>query len=999
MTPGSYAADFSAQSSISSYYSDIKIIYTTDATAADDFFKADSKITSSNLNSASAFKTAELNLTSNYESYSKYNLSGSFKSDSGALTPSTTYYYRLAYYAYDSSTRSYTYYFLTAPDQFTTKEPVEEVSISIKDITVEEIGYQKAKVVWTIDNPNNEIISNHQLVWTDGKDGDPEQKSSARALQYRDSNSNEIPGKYYAYTDNMEWAKEAKVAVTTYLGNNEQTIIESESVTLTPQNMDAADISLTTNAGSASFQATVELSPFYAADNGLRFTLYYWPENETSGSAASTYNSMYVSGNQTSAIVSLSSGNLKESTNYRYYIEPAGRLGTKSFDSLGSKENPLSFTTKQVVTYTDADFPDEVFRNYIKSKIGNASSTITSDKLEKLTSISCNRSNASGDINSLEGIEYLENLTSIYMEGHSITNAGGLSSLTKLTSINLNSNDLTQLPDMSGMNQLTSANFDDNLISADSITADKVPASLYSGWINSTIANQRRADVAITFALEYYASGEARPFLVKIEGLKKDYSRKYTLSLTIDGKTVSSTPTSRDYNDMYFIKDILMGGAGTGISVTEGTSCEASVTLTDSYGHTWVDNKTEQVTFTGGGTPVVKTQSIKSNASSVNISIDNLPSAYAKENITSLTLVDEKGEQVGSASLSNIYTYESYTNPYEDVFGYFSISSITDSRNLSLSASIYFSKYLTAGEYKAVITLQDGTSVTFNEAVYVDGIAILNNLYSTNGNNDYYDNYGDYLYVRLEGTNIDPEKVYPVLYSEDGKPVTEYVNSMPYRYEGSFVYKLRKLEKETCWNFSGSKTFSYDFTALQGYEYLCSIKNKRISVYLYGNDFVTFEHYNYKKGIYEVKTDSTAAEGTKVSVAVYNANSYDAKAFQGTAEGTVTNSLLSLVFTDAQGEKYAPPKDRAAYFRYTYTDEEGKKVSFDHSNSSVKWYNYYTSGTGSYTQTPYTDIVLYHKALLKELDMDVFIPVEQISTTSVVTAQITAKAMPLWGTA
>lgn len=983
MTPGSYSAQFTAVSQKSIYSSKIRILYTTDETAANDFFSGVSKITASELTAASSFKNASFQ---NWESNGGwdesdrwvYNVSGSFIGDS-ALTPDTTYYYRLAYYNYDPTENAYCYYFLTLPDQFTTEAPITESSVSIKDISVEAVGYQRAKIVWTVDNPNQEFCSDMKLTYTDGEENG--QSSSATPSEYRE-NYTKIPNKYYATID-LDWAKKAKAALTVYTGNGEETAIESEEITITPQDFNDAEIKLTEKIGSASFSALVELSPYYSVDNSIKFTLYYRRKSDQSWS--STNKNMSVSSD--SASITLSASNLSENTEYEYYVVPSGRLSQRAFENLGNSENPLTFTTKGIVTYEDTEFPDEVFRSYLKQTVNiSDSDKLTSDQLEKLTSISCQRSSASGDISSLRGIEHIENLTSINFNGHSITDAGGLDSLTALTYINLENNDLTALPDLSGMSQLTTAYFDYNLIGADTITTSKLPASLlkqYPNWITNTKSNQR-GNMAVTLAPEYYASGDARPFLVKVTGLKEDYSRKYTLSLTIGGKTVSGAETSHSSYDIYYIKDILKDsdGADTGISVTAGTPCNAVITLTDSYGNEWL-RKTADVTFAAAdaNTAVVKTQYIRPNASGADIYIENLPTTYVKANIASVVLIDQDGTQVGSAS--SISAYTNYYNAYEDVFGYFSISDLTGRQSVSLQATVYFAKYLSAGYYSAVITTTDGTASTYEKAVHVADMAVAESLSdATAGYGDkYYDNYGDYLYVMLNGANIDPTKVRPV-FRENDEDITEYVSSTTGDNCRQAVYKLKKRKKDTYWNISASKTFTYELQTDPGYTILDTIKNKSFTLNPpdESHDFVTFEHYNYKKGVYEVKTDSTVADQTKVSVSVYS--DYQYSDLKGTAEGEITNSMLSLAFQNEQGESYAPPRNQEAYFQYAYTDSAGNEKTFQHQNY-VNWYNYYVTSKSAYNR-----MVLYHETLLKKFAIDVFIPEEKIALGQDVTAQV-----------
>ena len=561
MTPGSYAADFSAVSkrSLSSY--NFKIVYTDDAALAEKFFKGSAKVKESDINS-SAFTLAsftDLNSEYSYDSASsssQYNISASFTGKE-ILSPETTYFYRLVYYiGYDSTEKAYCYSFLTEPMQFTTKPALETSAVKITGLSIEEAGYQCAKIVWTVENPNKEALFDIQLYYTDGTENGS--NSYITASEYRDKDYNIVPDKYYA-TVNLasdDWAKDATAQLTTYIGNKEANTVTSATIPLTFQSIENAKIELTEKTGSGSFLASLKLSPYYYVDNSVYFNLYYRQKGNTSWESPKTgyvYNSQK---NADSATGTIKLENLTGNTDYEYYIEPQGALAAKDFsDILGSQTTPRTFTTKEIRTYTKDDFPDEVFFNYIKSQTSATGDEITSDKLEKLTHLAYSRSSASGNISSLQGIEYIENLTYIDFEGHTITNVDGLSSLTELTNIDLAYNDLTQLPDLSGMSQLSYPSFHGNMISADSVTADKVPASLLAtnpDWITDTIQNQRSADVAVTFAPEYYKAGDTQPFLVKIEGLKKDYSRKYTLSLTIDDKTVSSDPRSYDYYDMYY---------------------------------------------------------------------------------------------------------------------------------------------------------------------------------------------------------------------------------------------------------------------------------------------------------------------------------------------------------------------------------------------------------------------------------------------------------------
>ena len=144
------------------------------------------------------------------------------------------------------------------------------------------------------------------------------------------------------------------------------------------------------------------------------------------------------------------------------------------------------------------------------------------------------------------------------------------------------------------------------------------------------------------------------------------------------------------------------------------------------------------------------------------------------------------------------------------------------------------------------------------------------------------------LYVTLSGINIDPAKVRPVFY-HGNTVISEFVNAVPGNDGETYLYKLKKLQKNVYWNAAGSTDYTYRFEADPGYAFIDMIKDKRISLSASSEDFVSFEHYNYKKGLYEVKTDSTVDEGTKVSVSVYSDSKYET--CMGTAEDTITEGI------------------------------------------------------------------------------------------------------------
>lgn len=1003
--PKSYLADFTADASTD--VSDaLYFIYTQNAATAEDFFRKTSRISFSELNSSS-FKSVSLGdwnctpcLDDNYNSY--YRLSGVFTTGQ-TLAPGTTYHYRVAYRVYDEKEHTFYYSLLTEPLQFTTGPAVAESAVSIRGLTVDETGYQSARILWTIDNPFGESLSNIRLLYTE----DTENPDSYRSWKEispspcTDENGIVLPDRYYVLiNDHRINIRAAKAALTVRTGSGTKTTIESEEIPVVLKDIANAQVKLTQKTGTTSLQALVELTPFYRLDESIPFTLYYRSEIGTT-LAWKEQTGYMTPGIGDSGQLSFTLTDLTENTAYEYFIVPESLLSAGSFEELGSVDDPLKFTTGEIKIYEDSAFPDDVFRSCIKQELGIANSKkITSDKLEALTSLSYPRSRTSGTIHSIAGIEYMDSLRSLDLQGHSITSADELGSLTGLTNICLSHNDLITLPDLSGMTSLNSALFDGNTISTESITEAKLPAML-SGldpdWVRDT-RNSQRGDMEVTLAPEYYTADGTIPFIIKATGLKSDYGRNYKLSLSIDGHTVSGPEMPQSYYDIYYIKDILktVSGQNSGITVTPDTPCTAVITLTDSYGTEWF-RQPRQVTFRdNAAAPLSAAKYIRPDAASVELVLDHLPAAYESDQIRSVVLTDPEGTAVGTAS--SIETCLQDDNPYKNVFGDFPVSDFSFGKSLELHACIYFARYLPAGKYGITVNYTDDSQFFAADAVCVEDIAVIDALvyadrYGENYYEDsYYDNCGDYLYVALQGINIDPAKIQPVFY-ENGEAVTEYAgSSITGRHRKTVTYKLKKLQKETFWNFSGSRKYTYDLRAESGYAFVDNIRDKHISFsYNTSSDFVNFEHYNYKKGLYEVKTNSTVADGITVSVSVYSDAGH--KTLLGAAECKLQNSLLLLDFRNEQGGCYAPARNEAAYFVYKYTDDTGRAITFDHTNYSVKWYNYFPSaGTTLY---PYSDMDLYHAAPLKKLDINILIPTEQIAEgpdAPEITAQLFTKS-------
>lgn len=493
VTPRSYTTTFSYRCD-RPVASEIRILYTKDKELATQFFPGLTKITLSDIN-ASEFYLGDLvnwkgNIAQDENGDSYYEQVGEFVENANGLSPDTTYYYRIVY------RESSTYYFLSLPGEFTTGAPLETSAVKISSPKVEEAGYSRTKIVWTVENPDNEYIFRHFL-----RDINTDQiKGYGSVSLCQDENGDSIPGKYEVILSTQRDVGTYRPELCVYTGDVVETTIRcGETVTLEPSNAIAdAQVSFTEEVGYDDCQTQVKISPWYEIDNGYWITgnIYYRQQGDTEW-RKQTSRPYFRSGETTMRL-----SDLAKETAYEYYIEFIPDDLQESVWKIGSETQPRSFSTKEIRVYEDSLFPDDVLRNFIKKQIGiSEEEVITSDRLDSLTSLSwiaeqkgdSTEGSKKGSIRSLEGIQYVQNLTSINFYNHAITDASILGTMPQLKSISLIYNELTEMPDLSGLVHLQKAEFLYNYIMP-GITADKLPAEFVGKnpeWISTTTRNQR----------------------------------------------------------------------------------------------------------------------------------------------------------------------------------------------------------------------------------------------------------------------------------------------------------------------------------------------------------------------------------------------------------------------------------------------------------------------------------------------------------------------------
>lgn len=327
-------------------------------------------------------------------------------------------------------------------------------------------------------------------------------------------------------------------------------------------------------------------------------------------------------------------------------------------------------------------------------------------------------------------------------------------------------------------------------------------------WLSET-AQKQRGDYHFTTAPKYYAIGETHPVIIKAQELKSG-SRKYTLTATIDGVDVSLKSDYSRSEQLFYIEDI---STVEGFSVTlDKEYTISSITLTDTYGNQHTSNNNYQFIF-AEDEPYAEKEYIDTSQNQVSVNIE-MPGTVEKNDIESIVMQDQSGNEIGRSNIDDLWTRSTnwYEERYKDSLGSTTINSlkrqITDTH-----PNIYFSKYLSAGEYNVVITMKDGKVHRLENVVEAIGKDIVRvSSLSLTSNYDGYDNYGDYLHVKLYGMNLDPDKIWPVFYKEDAV-ITELVSAELYSNSSNLyiLYTLKKLDKDIYWQQTGTSFTSYNY--------------------------------------------------------------------------------------------------------------------------------------------------------------------------------------------
>ncbi|MBR3345312.1 MAG: Ig-like domain-containing protein [Solobacterium sp.] len=900
------------------------------------------------------------------------------------LSPNTTYYAQL----YISSGSNYTP--VGGKFSFTTAQGIEKTAVAIKDIQVEN-GYTKSRVTFKLDNPNNEELFSTRLSVIQ-----PDDTEYTSTYAYLDSEQ-----EYYYAVVNNHWddGYTVKIVVKVPEGNGELRSIESEPLVFSPKDPSEITSNISTEAHVNSAVIKAEISPCDSWDSVDPY-IYYRKKGDTAYQSTGGYYSTYSDRTKTAEITL---NNLEPNTEYEYYKDDRyyqNRYVVIRSD--GSAESPLTFTTKELITYSESDFDPVLYKELRTVLKLSDEVSITNADLENITDLSVYLSQTGTSsysrgstymslylrepLKTLKGIDKFESLKVLRAEGHDISDISPIKNMTSITSLDLDYNDFTEMPDLSGMTSLKSPSLYYNLIDPDTVAADKFPASVTDAenYMNGYKQSQRNNEMMIPD--QFYDHDGKKTAAVYYGGMKS--GRKYTLTLTIDGKSADITLDNGSYvrTNIFLSEDV---ESATGTTFEYDKNYSASFTIKDQFGTTFKE-ETKNIRFVKD-VKDNETQYEPSTQTSLYMNAIYLPADLASASFAQAELLNASGTVLGK----NNGAINVYKNSSRYEYRYNFPSSVYYSTEAAYSyissLRINLVKRLQPGKYSVRLTTSDNQTLVINDILVVYSVedpAILsgiNQAYS-------YNSLGDYIYVELNGENVNPEKIWPVLYYE-GKQATETKPAAHY-YNGSTpVYKLKKTG--TCWE-QESLSLDFKFETQSGYEYVDHITEK--TIHYYSGDSERYKvydsWYNWKREQFE----ATSANPDKiVKVIAYNSNSdrnKDVNRVGETEEFTITEDCIFAFNLKLNGEVIKPANRKQYYLKYFIKDGDYE----DDTTDSV-YVNYPADAVD--TGDPYAQLTKYwYDTKVTALDsVLVGIPAETAVDTGSMKFEIRGNDGTVYGTA
>lgn len=776
------------------------------------------------------------------------------------LKPDTNYQIAIAgQRSYDSSTGMISYYRKSNVLTITTKKAPTEHTVGLGEVKADS-GYYRAALSAVLKNPDNQDVKEVGFAYKTIDNDYHREPCYDRVNQETGlfekegwKIKEEQMRTVYPYAEIPVWNSETESV--------EIEIIYGNPVTIVPQDINKANMQVEiTGLGVSTVQVSGTFYPFYETEDIYLYILFAEEKNGTYQENSKIWVPKNSDHPSRGKIAGIADGFTPNKT---FWVKAA--IGDYTEVSSIVSE-PVQITFEEDKTYTLSEiFPDEVFRKLVIKQLNSDTDTVTSSQLERIEYLNLEAKGEDTLIKNLEGIQYLKGLHNVDLRNHDFTEAK-IEKLKGLQNLSLNNNDLTSLPDLSALTNLEYCYLASNRIPVSEFnrTNPKLPAKLRTDdWLASNF-KQRETPYLNTMAA-YYAQENRHPFYFElVNGRNRG---NYTVTAIIDGGTPIVLGEA-GYNG-----EIYKGFGILDLPVSEGTHT-VKLSVSSDFGGEKLE-ETKQITFVGDiGT--INTDCY-AGLSDTDVYVEAmLP--VSKENVSGAVLKNKNGEAVGKSS--NVYGYTSTYSDERYISGFFE-GTFPYQRNIAvMSITVAFARTLQAGSYDLEILSSEG-NFSFPDILSITEAASVSKVFQES---DYKEG-TEYIYITVQGTGLDPEKIWPVL-KYKGEEISEKDTCVPNR-EG-YVYRLKKKN----WP-HGNFYADYEFAVKEGYEYQPAGLSGKIHISSPYSEIYKLAYNKKTKKVEAYFTDETA-DGVTVSAELLM--NYNDKEAVAEASAAVKNGMLELEF-------------------------------------------------------------------------------------------------------
>ncbi|MBP5608859.1 MAG: Ig-like domain-containing protein, partial [Lachnospiraceae bacterium] len=809
--------------------------------------------------------------------------------DTVPLKPSTDYRLRIA-----AQGAGY-YCFISKVIAFTTAEGVSESVVSINNIYVQEYGYDREKISFSLVNPNNEKVMNLRIV-------DKEDNEAGNIYSNGSNYDNTIT--YYYSEINTDLGSDLFIAYDVYVGDGIKKEIKIP-VPVQRQDSTKRKASISANTGKGTIIVSTDIDPYYNIDYYQLNVLYRQKGDESYGSQSFV-------GSMVAVLSDLTAG-----VEYECYVTVTSYSGKTTIAALGSAENPIVLIAGEEVIYTEEDFVDKGLYYALSKQYSELKSSV----LERVTGLYVYEIYEKTPIRSLEDLQAkMPNLTSISIPGHDIKSLEPLMNLKFLNSLYLEGNDISSIPDLTETHW-TDIYLGNNLITEEDWKKAKFPASFKYG------SHGFRDEEFRALNKLYIDNNGKYPLILDFGGMKNN--RNYSVSVNIAGVSKEFV-LPKEYRGVTVVEDLKEEIP----SLEEGIDYNLKAVIFDEYGNSFENSYT------------VRYDKLPVTVDDTYIS-SGMISTWITIRVPGQELELEEGCSVYAGIKKNGKTYMKTREDYLDCWGWDSIDDnlyreeLKDRRyslnyfNIDYSAKCY-DFYVSPicmpeeGEYDAFMDFGDGRVYVSNGGIHITAETIING-YDIWTDDDYS---GNDFYICLTGTNIG-ENTIPYIYDESGEEYTEFSGmSSDYDYDYEAIsYRLKKKKNwdkiesasENTVYYIGVKGKYNDLKKLFPAEIYASDLKYMIEP---GNIDIYSSVYNWKKAQFEFGLPSFM-KGMTVN-AEFSYENYDEETEEytytkvATGKGVVeSDCVLRINAFGTDNKVFIPEDSKYIFVNLNATDKDG----------------------------------------------------------------------------